>query len=166
MSRPNLGRLVATVVIRFILLMTLGVLFVGCGTTTPRTPAKEAIQRSDPIGSVGRKLSPIEFLDFLKSQPGVAVLVFNNTRNWIREDDIEPLIHRLDSPAPCAGVATLLSSYLPHHRSTEGHEAGCLIEGFRQNSYPPVGCSELYELDREVLKQWYIHWRSQRDAPK
>jgi hypothetical protein len=158
---------------RLILLLTLVALATGCAQTERthtvyREPMKPPTRRSDPVGTVGTPLSPIQFLDVLKRSTNSCIMVFGESRNWVLETDIGPLLKRLDSQTPCAGVVSLLSSHTPlgDSRSTEGHEAALLIEGFREGYYPPALSSDLFHPNKEELKEWYQAWSKSKQTTK
>ena len=78
--------------------------------------------------------------------------------DYVKEPDIPYLVGLLDSKEPCAHVVLSLSSILPENRSTVGHEAAYLIEGFWKRYYPTQLTSSQYKPDVEGIKHWYGMW--------
>jgi hypothetical protein len=85
-------------------------------------------------------VSPMEFLELLKQNPGKIYTVLISPEGWIRLGDVQELVKHVDSDEPCARVVSVLSSYFPieERYSTVGIEAMFLIEGFLKGSYPPA----------------------------
>src|SRR4051794_2318008 len=119
---------------RFFLVLMLAAVLVGCAQnvrtpTAYREPPNKPARRSDPVGTVGTQLSPVQFLEHLKQCTNTYIGVFDENRDWILAEDIGPLMSRLDSQIHCAGVVAISSSHLPYGSpgSTEGHEAALLV---------------------------------------
>jgi len=158
---------------RLILLLGLVAVVAGCTQSVRTHTAYQerpnvTARGSDPVRTVGTPLSPIQFLDVLERSRNNTIMVFGESRNWILASDVRPLLSRLYSQTPCAGVVSSYSSHMPpsDFRSTVGHEAALLIEGFRCGYYPPVGSSDQFHLDILELKGWYETWSTNRQASK
>ena len=82
---------------------------------------------------------------------------------YVKESDLPYLIELLDSKEPCAHVVEVFSSVLPNGRSTVGHEAAYLIEGFWKRYYPTGLTSQRYEPDMAEIKRWYSMWNHLRN---
>jgi hypothetical protein len=78
--------------------------------------------------------------------------------DYVKESDIPYLVGLLDSKEPCAHVVLSISSFRGQNRSTVGHEAAYLIEGFWKRYYPTELTSSRYKPDVEGIKQWYGMW--------
>ncbi|MDX1997871.1 MAG: hypothetical protein SF066_09150, partial [Thermoanaerobaculia bacterium] len=66
--------------------------------------------------------TPMEFLEHLRNLgPGRVVTITEPLTNWVRRENVEELVARLDSREPCAAVVQGHSSYLPLE-STVGDE--------------------------------------------
>jgi hypothetical protein len=64
----------------------------------------------------------------------------------------------LDSKEPCGFVPLSGSSIHYPGKSTIGHEAAYLIEGFWKRYYPTELTSPQYKPDVEGIKHWYLMW--------
>lgn len=106
--------------------------------------------------------TPVEFLEHLRSLgPGQFVTIAEPLTNWVRRENLEELVARLDSREPCAAVVQSYSSYLPRE-STVGDEAAFLIEGFRRHRYPP----ELHSaVERDSRRQEILSWWQSQPRP-
>ncbi len=82
-------------------------------------------------------------------------------RGWIHRNQIELLIRLMDSNEPCAGIHSGRDSYLPiggcdKPRSTVGHEAAFLIEGYRHGLYPKSAKYSVdWPIDHDEIKRWW-----------
>ena len=56
--------------------------------------------------------------------------------DFVKESDLPYLVSLLDSKEPCKFVDMALSSIYYSGKSTVGHEAAYLIEGFWKRYYP------------------------------
>jgi hypothetical protein len=173
-SRLQSARLVAAVAeslgvnmppMRSTLLIALLAILVGCAQNA-RIQKVSQQRGGDPIGTDGTPVTPSQYLELLKKSTNSFVVVLDNRRDWIVDSDIKPLFDRLDSRTRCAVVVSMASSSWPVGiaGSSEGHEAALLIEGFRRGYYPPVLSSDLFQPDREDLRQWYKAW-SENNQP-
>ena len=82
--------------------------------------------------------TPAKLLDLLVNgnHPGAVLTVSEPVEHWVQEKDLPRLMLLLDSPVPCASVASSKSSDWPGV-STLGDQAAFLIQGFRKGMYPP-----------------------------
>lgn len=78
-----------------------------------------------------------------------------NHNNWVSVEDIPQLISLLDSEIACASVASIVSSYIGPGKSSVGHEAAFLIEGFRTGVYPPHLNSSRWKANKEDILKWW-----------
>ena len=122
---------------------------------------------------------PEEFLEFLKkdvfsSSPDNSLALFYPIidplpNNWIKAKHIPWLIKLIDSKEPCRAAFSLYSPVFPTTQSTIGDEALRLIEGFRENIYPPMPVIfptyTSKERKKEVLK-WWNKWSKQNNLQK
>ena len=103
--------------------------------------------------------SPREFLDFLTRCRG-AYSIHGIHVGWLRPDDVPILVALLDSTTPCAPTKSTLSSHIPSYPSTVGHEAAYLLDGFRQQRYPPsLDSSDLTPDATRKLRTWISTWK-------
>jgi hypothetical protein len=80
--------------------------------------------------------SASKLIDTLKVS-GTGLTVGTTRLDYVKESDLPHLIELLDSTESCGFVALSASSiYYPGKRSTVGHEAAYLIEGFWKRYYP------------------------------
>lgn len=98
---------------------------------------------------------PLELLDLLKRWNSNAWVSPVPPFGWIKESDLPALVELLDSSEPCAGVQSLVSSYAGTTRSTVGNEAAFMIEGFRNDYYPPRLNSTRPLCDIAEIKKWW-----------
>ena len=106
------------------------------------------------------EMSPIEFLEYLKSYDNRlhTYIVAEQSKNWVREQDIPGLLLLLDSNQPCAGVMHEPSGSVPG-RSTVGDQAAYLIEGFKSRLYPPSLYSKPYTATQKAdLRRWWTNY--------
>ena len=122
--------------------------------------------------------SASKLIDTLKSS-GAGLTVLKTRLDYVKESDLPHLIELLDSKEPCGHVALAISSIYYPGKSTVGHEAAYLIEGFWKRYYPTQLTSQQYKPDVEGIKRWYGMWShlkklveqggpangSQREAP-
>ncbi|MBU8869790.1 MAG: hypothetical protein KOO60_02835 [Gemmatimonadales bacterium] len=98
---------------------------------------------------------PLELLELLKtwSSPNwtAPIIPFG----WVKESDLPALMGLLDSTEPCANVQNPISSFIDSTQSTVGNEAAYLIEGFRNDRYPPRLNSTRPFCDIGETKQWW-----------
>lgn len=101
--------------------------------------------------------SPAKLLEILKtSGERHAVSLFRV--NYVKESDLPHLIALLDSKEPCAFLDLSSSSIYYPGKSTVGHEAAYLIEGFWKRYYPTGLTSQQYKADIPSIQQWYRMW--------
>jgi len=111
---------------------------------------------------------PLEFLDQLyrvPTEPKGAVVpytVIGRHYGWIQPGDIPELMKRINSEESCVPVHDAPAEVRGSFRSTVGHEALYLIQGYRAGVYPPEGLSTDWQADMEELRRWYE--RFSRDA--
>jgi hypothetical protein len=101
--------------------------------------------------------SPAKLIQTLKAS-GDGFTVLNLRLDYVTETDIPFLVGLLDSTEPCAHVVLAVSSIGVSGRSTVGHEAAYLIEGFWKRYYPTQLTSGQYKPDVEGIKLWYRMW--------
>jgi hypothetical protein len=78
--------------------------------------------------------------------------------DYVKESDIPHLVSLLDSQEPCGFVDMSVSSIRFPGKSTVGHEAAYLIEGFWKRYYPTDLTSQQYKPDIEGMKRWFGFW--------
>jgi hypothetical protein len=78
--------------------------------------------------------------------------------DYVKETDLPLLISLLDSTEPCAFVDMPISSIAFPTKSTVGHEAAYLIEGFWKRYYPTQLTSRQFTPDIKNIKDWYSSW--------
>jgi hypothetical protein len=98
---------------------------------------------------------PIEFLDYLRANAGSESVytVREPMRDWVRAEHVPLLMRRLDSKELALPVVLEANSHLPK-RSTVGHEAAFLIDGYRQHKYPPA-LSSADASDKAEIRKWW-----------
>ena len=101
--------------------------------------------------------SPAELIETLKAADKFYTIGMASA-DYVKESDISHLIGLIDSKEPCAHVVLSISSFIPSTRSTVGHEAAYLIEGFWKRYYPTRLVSSQYVPDIEDMKLWYRMW--------
>lgn len=101
--------------------------------------------------------SPAELLDILKNS-GERYAISGPSVDYVKESDIPHLVELLDSKEPCAFVDLSISSIYYPGRSTIGHEAAYLIEGFWKRQYPTGLTSQHHKPDIAEIKRWYQMW--------
>lgn len=98
---------------------------------------------------------PLDLLDLLKRWESNNWLSPILPFGWVKESDLPALVELLDSTEPCANVQSMVSSFMDSKRSTVGNEAAYLIEGFRNDWYPPRLNSTRPKCDIEEIKKWW-----------
>ena len=98
---------------------------------------------------------PLELLSLLKSWESRYWVSPFLPVGWVKESDLPALVELLGSSEPCANVQSMLSSFIDTTRSTVGNEAAYLIEGYRNDSYPPRLNSTRPFCDIEEIKKWW-----------
>ncbi len=101
--------------------------------------------------------SPITLIDTLKTS-GDRYTIGNVRVDYVKESDIPHLVSLLDSKEACGFVDMSISSIRSPGKSTVGHEAAYLIEGFWKRYYPTDLTSQQYKPDIESMKRWYGFW--------
>lgn len=110
-------------------------------------------------------ITPVEFLESLKMErsPTDQYIFREPIQNWITRKDLLGLLALTESKEPCASVALGSSTVHNTQGSTMEQEALFLLEGYRENKYPPApnsgGIDEAHARD---LKRWV---RTQLAAP-
>ena len=105
--------------------------------------------------------SPAKLIETLKTADK-AYTIGMSRLDYVKESDLPLLVGLLDSKEPCAHVVLSISSILPSGRSTVGHEAAYLIEGFWKRYYPTELVSSRYTPDIEGTKRWYALWSNMK----
>ncbi len=108
-------------------------------------------------------LGPVDFLHLLEQMVKSEhsgnrspwYTVHGTHRGWIQASDIPELLKLVDSSVPCAAVVSSVSSVLPSERSTVGHEAMYLIEGYRHGGYPSAINSSQCTCDPAEIRRWW-----------
>jgi hypothetical protein len=107
---------------------------------------------------------PLEWLEVLKrcerNSVGSPLFPFG----WVKESDLPVLMELIDSTEPCANVKHLASSSMDSSPSTVGNEAAFLVEGFRQDQYPPRLNSTRPPCDIEEIKAWWARRQGRGNA--
>jgi hypothetical protein len=101
--------------------------------------------------------SPSKLIEILKG-PGERYTIGDVRVDYVKELDLPYLVSLLDSKEPCRFVDTAVSSIYSPGKSTVGHEAAYLIEGFWKRYYPTDLTSQQYKPDIEGTKRWYRQW--------
>jgi len=121
---------------------------------------------------------PEKFLEFLKkdihqSSPDDFLAFFYPImdplpNNWIKPEHLSELVNLIDSKEPCRAAVSVYSPVFTTKLSTIGDEAIRLIQGFRENLYPPmlpVSQSDPSEKRSEIL-QWWNDWSKNNNLQK
>jgi hypothetical protein len=124
-----------------------------CPLATTSAPSLDADKPTSPE----LPESPAKLIETLKAS-GEIYTVYATKLDYVKESDIPYLVGLLDSKEPCAFVDLVTSSIASPFRSTVGHEAAYLIEGFYKRCYPTKLSSTLYKPDIEAIKNWYEMW--------
>lgn len=98
---------------------------------------------------------PLAFLDSLRTSERSSITVLVIEFGWVGEADLPALIALLDSTERCANVASGVSSYIDQSWSTVGNEAAYLIDGYRQDRYPPGLNSTRPKPDVAGIRRWW-----------
>ena len=98
---------------------------------------------------------PFDLLDLLKRWDSNFWVSPIPPFGWVKESDLPALVELLDSSEPCASVQSMLSSLVDTTRSNVGNEAAYLIEGFRNDRYPPRLNSTRPFCDIEEIRKWW-----------
>jgi len=101
--------------------------------------------------------SPSKLIGILKGA-GDRYTIGDVRVDYVKESDLPYLVGLLDSKEPCAFLDMSTSSILYPGKSSVGHEAAYLIEGFWRRYYPTDLTSQLYKPDVEGIKHWYQRW--------
>ena len=101
--------------------------------------------------------SASKLIDTLKAS-GDGLTVLRHRLDYVKESDLPYLVGLLDSNEPCGHVDLAISSIYIPGKSTVGHEAAYLIEGFWKRYYPTQLSSQQYKPDVEGIKRWYGMW--------
>ena len=101
--------------------------------------------------------SPAKLLEILKTS-GERYAISRFRLNYVKESDLPRLVALLDSKETCAFIDLSSSSIYYPGKSTVGHEAAYLIEGFWKRYYPTGLTSQQYKPDIAAIKQWYRLW--------
>ena len=131
------------------------------GFTAAAAQDSSAYDPTQTIDSNLVKLTPITFIDALKSCPYPFYVAGRPPANWIRREHIPILIHLLECSDSCATVQSPWSSTILFNRSTVANEAASLIMKFRRG----VGFwglqsqgSHYTESDLAEIREWYRHF--------
>jgi len=113
------------------------------------------------------KTSPLDFLKFLKENKDFAVFMgYTNlpAQDWISEEDVDMLIHYINSSDEAAPVSSEKAERLVKSGSTVGREAMFLIAGFISKRYPPELCS-VYDFypEPENFKKWWEAYKKPKE---
>jgi len=101
--------------------------------------------------------SPSKLIEILK-RAGERYAIGDVRVDYVKESDLPQLISLLDSKEPCRFVDMSISSIYYPGKSTVGHEAAFLIEGFWKRYYPTDLTSQQFKPDIEGMKHWYVMW--------
>jgi len=128
-----------------------------------RFPVKLYTERNSPPLD-WKDMRPTRLLEKLQTVDAEVYSVWgtaNPSSHWNEETDVPMLLDLLDSTTPCASVKSVGCSAMALRKSTIGHEAAYLIEGFRRGRYP-LGSSHLYKPDRAELRRWWAEHEAAR----
>ena len=101
--------------------------------------------------------SPSKLIEILKGA-GERYTIADIRVDYVKEPDVPYLVSLLDSKEPCSSVDMSISSISYPGKSTVGHEAAYLIEGFWKRHYPTALSSQQYKPDIEAIRHWYQMW--------
>jgi hypothetical protein len=101
--------------------------------------------------------SPAKLIETLKAS-GERYTVHTARLDFVKGSDIPHLVSLLDSKEPCAFVDLAASSIYSPGKSTVGHEAAYMVEGFYKRYYPTELTSQLHKPNITAIKQWYQMW--------
>ena len=101
--------------------------------------------------------SPAKLIEVLRTS-GNRSIISRSQLNYVKESDLPYLVGLLDSKEPCAFVDLSISSISFPGKSTVGHEAAYLIEGFWKRYYPTGLTSQQFKPDIEATKRWHRMW--------
>lgn len=102
--------------------------------------------------------SPSKLIEILKDGAGERYTIGDVRVDFVKDSDLPYLVSLLDSKESCKYAAMSISSIYYPGRSTVGHEAAYLIEGFWKRFYPTGLTSQQYKPDIEGTKRWYRMW--------
>jgi hypothetical protein len=109
--------------------------------------------------------SPAKLIETLKAA-GERYTVNTPRLDYVKASDIPYLVSLLNSEDPCAFVDLSASSIYSPGKSTVGHEAAYLIEGFYKRYYPTELTSQLHKPDIDAVKHWYQMWSHLKNVAK
>lgn len=133
------------------LLLLSGVMTSACAISD--RPAPEA------TAATNAPTNPRELLSTLRREVNASLptCILPERADFVRESDLAELMSLVDSKEPCANVTSQLSSFLDVRRSTIGHEAALLVEGYRRGTYPFFLNSTTTDVNIQELREW---WRA------
>ena len=100
-----------------------------------------------------------QLLEILKDTEGCySWPTFRQELNWVKDADIPFLMRLLDSKKECAHVVLPASSHIPMEKSTVGHQAAYMIEGYWKRFYPSKLSSDRFKPDYQEIKSWHWNW--------
>lgn len=113
-----------------------------------------------PAHDEWRHQGALRLLEALQSDPGNFYLTdARPARGYVRPEDLQSLMARVESLEPCAAVLQFISAHLPTAKSTVGREAALMVVAFQQGYYPAVAASDLHAVDLVRLRAWWEEWR-------
>jgi hypothetical protein len=88
------------------------------------------------------ELSPIQFLDSLKTKEAQVVSAIFPARKWISIEDLRKIAMLIDDQHDCAAVVSVRYSGNQTDRSTIGAEAIMMVHAHQKDQYPPALTAE------------------------
>ena len=100
-----------------------------------------------------RGVTPILFLEILKTRQAPIISFKEPIKGWVRKEHLAELIALSRSQVPCSSVKLLVSSYADLRNSTVGQEAVFMILGFKKGEYPPKLNSIRFDMADDDLQR-------------
>lgn len=109
-----------------------------------------------------QKWRPLEFLMFLRDHPELAEVRVQRESRWVKDDEVDALVEKLESRQPCPCVSWFFSSFYfvdePKQRSFIGREALFMLQGYRHGAYPPGDHSATFVHNFEKTAEGFLEW--------
>ena len=109
---------------------------------------------------------PLEYLAMLQEHSRRAHLVKSPAPpGWVKESDLPALVAALKDGRTCATTQRANEAGVITTHSSVSREARFLIEGFREDAFPPAADSSLMPKESEILAWWAEWLKSQPILP-